>query len=108
MSDKQQPPQTNHTMGNVHDLFQQAQASAKQKGINPGSAEILIQNLTPTTLAGTQGVSYEALSSDKAFLFVPVLDMTGSMSGFRQELIQAYNDMLAALQGSKQADAILM
>lgn len=108
MSEDQPSPQTSHTMSSVQNLFQQAQASAKQKGLNPGSTEILIQNLTPTTLAGTQGVSYEALSSDKAFLFVPVLDMTGSMVGFTQEVIQAYNDMLKALQGSKQADDILM
>ncbi len=108
MNDNQEPQQTEHTIDSVQDLFQQARASSKQKGLNPSSAEILIQNLNPTTLAGTQGVSYEVLSSDKAFLFVPVIDMTGSMEAFRQEVIHAYNGMLQALKDSKQADAILM
>src|SRR6266567_6184085 len=92
----------------VQHLFQNAQAAPGQKGMSQATTEILVQNLTPATLAGTQGASYDTLATDKAFLFVPVLDMTGSMSHFRQDVIEAYNNMLAALKGSKQADSILM
>lgn len=102
-SNSQQPSRTS-----IQSLFQNAQAAPGQKGLSQAAAEILIQNLTPATLAGTQGASYETLGGDKAFLFVPVLDMTGSMSNFRRDVIEAYNKMLAALKGSKQADAILM
>jgi len=102
-SNSQQPSRTS-----IQSLFQSAQAAPGQKGLSQAATEILIQNLTPATLAGTQGASYETLGGDKAFLFVPVLDMTGSMSHFRQDVIEAYNNMLAALKGSKQADSILM
>ncbi len=88
--------------------LQRAQSTTGQAGLSPATTEILIQNLTPATAAGAQGVAADALSSDKAFLFVPVLDMTGSMSGFRADVIAAYNNMLAALKASKQAEQILM
>src|SRR5260370_24876810 len=100
---------TSHpSVNSVQGLFQGAQAAPGQKGLSSATTEVLIQNLTPATLAGTQGVSYEALATDKAFLFVPVLDMTGSMSQFRADVIEAYNAMLNVLKGSKQADQMLM
>ncbi len=102
------PQQIQPSLNSVQSLFQSAQAAPGQKGLSHAATEILIQNLTPATLAGTQGASFETLGGDKAFLFVPVLDMTGSMIAFRQDVIEAYNHMLAALKGSKQADQILM
>src|SRR5260370_28287694 len=102
-SNSQQPSRTS-----IHSLFQSAQAAPGQKGLSQAATEILIQNLTPATLAGTQGASYETLGGDKAFLFVPVLDMTGSMSHFRQAVIEASTNMLAALNASKQAASLLI
>jgi hypothetical protein len=104
MSEQQLQP----SVQSVQSLFQSAQAAPGQKGLSQAATEILIQNLTPATLAGTQGAGYEVLGGDKAFLFVPVLDMTGSMSPFCRDVIDAYNNMLTALKGSKQVDAILM
>lgn len=79
-----------------------------QQGIGQAASEILVQNLTPNTVAGAQGVSYEALGGDKAMLFVPVLDMTGSMEQFRRDVIEAYNMMLKVLKGSSQVDQMLL
>lgn len=89
----------------VEGRLRSAQAAS---GLSQAATEILVQNLTPTTLAGTQGASYDTLATDKAFLFVPVLDMTGSMNQFRHDVIDAYNNMLSTLKGSKQAEAMLM
>lgn len=102
------PQKSQPSLNSVQGLFQNAQAAPGQKGLSQAATEILIQNLTPATLAGTQGAGYEVLGGDKAFLFVPVLDMTGSMSGFCRDVIEAYNNMLTALKGSKQAEQILM
>lgn len=96
--------QSQPSQQNVQQLIQ----NAGQQGVSQAASEILVQNLTPTTLAGAQGVSYEALGGDKAFLFVPVLDMTGSMSPFRRPVIDAYNAMLGVLKGSQQADQMLV
>jgi hypothetical protein len=96
------------SINSVHSLFQGAQAGPGQKGMSQSTTEILVQNLTPTTLAGTQGANYDTLATDKAFLFVPVLDMTGSMNQFRYNVIDAYNVMLNMLQNSKQADQMLL
>lgn len=98
---RSQPSQP--SIQSIQSLFQGAQAGLSQK-----TTEVLIQNLTPATLAGTQGASYEVLGGDKAFLFVPVLDMTGSMLRFRYDVIAAYNTMVGVLKGSKQADSMLM
>lgn len=103
MANPQQP-----SLNSIQGLFQNAQAAPGHKGLSQATTEILIQNLTPATIAGAQGAGYETLGGDKAFLFVPVLDMTGSMSPFRRDVIEAYNNMLAALKGSKQAEQILM
>jgi hypothetical protein len=104
MSEQQSQPSVHSVQG----LFQSLQATPGQKGLSQAATEILIQNLTPATLAGSQGAGYEVLGGDKAFLFVPVLDMTGSMASFRHDVIMAYNNMLDALKGSKQAEQILM
>jgi hypothetical protein len=103
MSDQQQP-----SIQSIHDLFQTAQAGPGKKGLSRETTEILVQNLTPVTLPGTQGASYDTLGGDKALLFVPLLDMTGSMTPFRQDVINAYNAMISTLKKSKQADQMLM
>ena len=105
MTDMQQ---TQPSISDVQELLQNAQASHIQKGLSQAATEILVQNLAPAMLAGTLGVGYEALSSDKAFLFVPLLDMTGSMWQSRQDVIDAYNTMLGILKNSKQTDQMLM
>ncbi|MBO0781847.1 MAG: hypothetical protein J2P37_23765 [Ktedonobacteraceae bacterium] len=96
------------SVNSVQDLFQNAQAAAGKSGIGPQTKEILVNNLTPVTAAGAQGVSSDALSSDRAQLIVTLLDMTSSMRPFRQDVIDAYNTMIDTLKSSRQADQMLL
>lgn len=92
----------------VQALFAMQTQSPGQAGLTAQTTSILAQNLSPMVYIGTQGMDPQDLGTDRVFLFVPVLDMTGSMSTHRKAVIAAYNAMLDALKDSKQADDILM
>ena len=77
-------------------------------GLSVQSVGILVNNLTPVTLAGAQGVGINDLAGDEVTLYVPVVDATGSMQRFRPTVIASYNEQLDALLASNAADSILM
>ena len=81
---------------------------AGQDGLSRNATEILVENLTPTTLAAAQGTSIDDLVGDQVTLVCVVLDKTGSMDPHRLEVVEAYNRMLEALRSSKAADSILL
>lgn len=91
------------TSTDIQDLF----ASAKQD-LSTAGAEVLVNNLNATTIAGAQGASVDKLVGDEVTLFVQVLDMTGSMYPYQNELMAAYNEQIEALLQSKNSDNILM
>jgi hypothetical protein len=103
-NNSQEPPQ----IADLQAAFYAAQSQPGKQGLSPATTEILVQNLTPTVVQGAQGISSDELGEDRAMLIVPLLDMTGSMVNFRQDVVNAYNGMLTALQGSGQADQMLL
>lgn len=83
------------------------QAQLSREGLSPKSSSMIIANLMNHVQLG-QGVGVDALPSDHATLVCWVIDRTGSMSGNRNDLINAYNEGLAALKASKASDEIMM
>lgn len=83
------------------------ESAGGQDGLSANTVGILINNLNPVTLAGAAGTSLSSLGSE-ATLYVRVIDRTGSMKRHAPIVIQAANDQLDALAGSKAADSILM
>ncbi|GHO47919.1 hypothetical protein [Ktedonospora formicarum] len=106
MTDNQQNSQ--FSASDIQDLFQDAQATPNRRGISQQTREVLVQNLTPVTIAGAQGVSSDVLGGDRAQLIFSLLDMTGSMLHARKDVIKAYNALLDTLKGSRQADQMLL
>ncbi len=86
-----------------------AQAACLLRSSQLGSAaDVLVQNLDETALLGCVGLDADALGTADATLVSIVLDMSGSMSGHRTAVIDAYNTMLRALSGAKAATSILV
>lgn len=74
------------------------------------SQQVLLNNVmaTPDALAGTQGAGADELYEDNVTLVSLVLDESGSMDNCRQDVIDGYNQMLEAMRGSSERDAILL
>lgn len=89
---------------NEQDLIQSAQAD----GLSAQSVGILVNNLNPVSIAGAAGTSIQDLMGDDVTLYVRVIDRSSSMSRFRSVVVEAANDQLDALVGSKAPDSILM
>jgi len=89
---------------NIQNLFDNAQ----DEGLSAAAAGILVNNLNATTIAGAQGTTVDDLAGDEATLYVRVIDRTGSMQRFQQVVIEAGNEQIDALKGSKASDSILM
>src|SRR5258706_1845492 len=81
---------------------------ATQDGLSAQTIDVLVNNLTPVTIAGAAGVSVDDLAGDEVTLYVRVVDATGSMQRFASVVIEACNDQLDALAESKASDSILM
>lgn len=82
--------------------------STVAEGLSLHTVEVLVNNLTPVTIAGAAGMSIDDLAGDEVTLYVRVIDVTGSMQRFQHVVIDAANDQLDALAGSKASDSILM
>jgi hypothetical protein len=95
------------TSGNAQDL-QDLFNNAQDEGLSQATTGILVNNLNGTTVAGAQGTAADDLTGDEVTLFVEILDRTGSMSPWRQAVIDSFNEQLTALGNSKAADSILM
>lgn len=87
-----------------------AQVSQSIIGANlPAAAsQILIQNISPETIAGGLGVSAGDLDTEAVTLFLLILDMTGSMLKNKAAVLKAYREMVEALKASKKANTILV
>ncbi len=91
-------------ISNLQELF----SNAQDEGLSAHAAGILVNNLSTATTAGAQGASVDDLAGDEVTLFVEVLDKTGSMAVFTDDVIFGYNEHIEALVESKAADSILM
>lgn len=81
---------------------------AVQDGLAQNAGGILVANLNETVLMGCVGADVDTLDATEATLVAVVLDMSGSMDEHSHVVIEAYNTMLKALQGSKAAGNILL
>ncbi|MBI4136646.1 hypothetical protein HY469_01135 [Candidatus Roizmanbacteria bacterium] len=90
--------------GDVQSLFQ----SAQEEGLSIEAAGILVNNLNGVTVAGAAGAQVDDLAGDEATLYVRIIDKTGSMKRFTQNVIDAGNEQIQALERSKASDSILM
>jgi hypothetical protein len=77
-------------------------------GLAAQAGTVLVANLDETVLMGCVGASLDDLDAAEATLVSVVLDMSSSMSPHAAGVIEAYNAMLGALQGSKAAASILL
>ncbi len=95
----------NNGLGNLDDLFR----SAQDDGLTDDTMALVISNLNGPTMLDTVGVGLEEIGSNEVTLAMNIIDMSGSMYGYANDLIQAYNeDYLRAMAGSSVADDILV
>lgn len=97
-------PTRHLSMSEVQDLF----GDAQDEGLGTNSSQLLVGNLDFQTTMGAQGAGVDDLVGDEVTLVIPVVDQTGSMDDHRDSVIQAFNDMIAALRDSKASDQILV
>ncbi len=90
---------------NITDLFSSA---VTNQDLDATASLVLVDNLDAVALAGCNGVDIDDISSDDVTLVAVALDESSSMSGERQAVIDGFNQMLKALQDSRQADSILL
>ncbi len=94
-----------HGLGNLDDLFQ----SAREDGLTGDTMDIVVSNLNGPTMMSAVGVPLHALTTNEVTLAMNIVDMSGSMQPFADDLIDAYNDdYLAAMASSLSADDILV
>lgn len=77
-------------------------------GLPSAASQILIQNISPETIAGGLGASAADLDTDSVTLFLIILDMTGSMAVNKDAVIKSHKAMIDALKNSKAANIILV
>jgi len=95
----------NNGLGNLDDLFQ----SAQDDGLTTDTMDLLVANLNGPTMATAVGTPLDQLASADVTLAMNVIDMSGSMHPYANDLMRAYNDdYLAAMTASPAADDILV
>ncbi|HRE47569.1 MAG TPA: vWA domain-containing protein [Aggregatilineales bacterium] len=92
------------TSQNLHSLFQNAQSN----GLSRQSVDLLVQNLDGQTGLGCVGAQVDDLNTDDVTLLAVLLDESGSMDSVRNDVIDAFNQMMRALHDSKAKDSILV
>ena len=96
---------THHGLGNLDNLFQQAQ----QDGLSDDALDLIISNLNGPTMTQPVGQSLSQLASTDVTLAMNIIDMSGSMGPHAADLRRAYNeDYLQAMRASPAADDILV
>lgn len=81
--------------------------AASQGQISVGLAEDIIERLDDIAIAGCAGVNPDEIDSEEATLVSVIIDESGSMDQYRQQVIDEYNEsFLKPLQGAKQAESI--
>lgn len=94
-----------HGLGNLDDLFD----SARQDGLTDDTMDLVVSNLNGPTLMNAVGTPLSALASNEVTLAMNIIDMSGSMQPYADELVNAYNDhYLTAMALSSAADDILV
>ena len=94
-----------NNLNNLDDLFQ----SAQDDGLTDDILDLIISNLNAPTMTGTIGTSLNQLASNEVTLAMNIIDMSGSMYSYADDLMQAYNDSyLKAMASSPSADDILV
>lgn len=92
-------------LDNLDNLFQ----SAQDDGLTNQTMDLVVANLNGPTMLTAVGTPLDQLASNDVTLAMNIIDMSGSMNSYSQNLIQAYNDdYLAAMRGSTAADDILV
>ncbi|MEI7554694.1 VWA domain-containing protein [Candidatus Chlorohelix sp.] len=91
--------------GNINDLFSSA---VQNNDLDQQAAMVLVENLDAVALAGCNGVGLDQIDSDDVTLVAVVLDESGSMSPYRQSVIEGFNQMLEALRESRMPESILL
>lgn len=89
---------------NIHDLF----ADAVDDGLDVNASQIMVANLDAVALAGCQGTEVDLIPTDEVTLVSFIHDGSGSMVDERDVVVEAYRQVIEALQGSKQSDSILV
>lgn len=96
---------SNNGLGNLDDLFR----SAQDDGLTDDTMALVISNLNSPTMIDAVGVGLEEIGTNEVTLAMNIIDMSGSMHGYANDLIRAYNeDYLQAMAGSSVADDILV
>lgn len=96
---------TQHGLGDLDSLFQQAQ----QDGLSADTLDLVISNLNGPTMTQPVGQPLNQLASTEITLAMNIIDMSGSMMSHAQDLRRAYNeDYLQAMRSSPAADDILV
>ncbi len=92
-------------LGNLDDLFQ----SVQDDGLGEDTIDLLVANLNGPTMATAVGTPLDQLASNDVTLAMNIIDMSGSMHSYANDLMRAYNDdYLAAMSASPAADDILV
>jgi hypothetical protein len=90
---------------NVNDLFASA---VSNQDLSQQASMVLVDNLDAVALAGCNGIGLDEIDVDDVTLVAVALDQSSSMSGYRQDVIDGFNQMLKALSDSRQSDSILV
>jgi uncharacterized protein YegL len=88
---------------NLRSLFKN-----QPSGLSHQSIDLMVQNLDGQAGLGCVGAQIDDLNTDDVTLLVVIMDSSGSMSGVRNDVIDAFNQMSRALSDSKASDSILM
>lgn len=90
---------------NLDDLFQ----SAQEDGLTDDALDLVIANLNGPAVATAVHTPLDQLTSNDVTLAMNILDMSGSMYSYANDLIRAYNqEYLAAMRHSPAADDLLV
>lgn len=90
-------------------VIESIQNAVSQGQLNATVANNVLEALDDVAVAGCQGVNIDEIDSEDITLVTAMVDKSGSMSQFRDAVIQAYNDrFLKPLRGAKNARSILL
>ncbi len=84
-------------------------SAVSQNQISAQTGQSMLESLDPIALGGCAGLGIDDIDSEEVTLVACVIDASGSMGQFQDEVINSYNDrFLKPLQGAKNANDILV
>lgn len=85
------------------------QSAISQNQVSAQAGQIVLEALDDVAIAGCQGVNIDDIDSEDITIAAVLLDASGSMDPYRDQVIAAYNDrFLKPLQKAKNAKSILV